>query len=120
MGRLDVMLFYKSFFCIIYYSKLHDLKPGDWIVVRDLRKKSWRSQRWNGPQQVLLTTETAMKVAERATWIHASHCKFHSQQEDNALYYTVLNTTRRITNESCYVCAQLLHGVGTALPIKPQ
>ena len=55
--------------------KLHDLESGDWVVVRDLRRKSWKARRWNGPFQILLTTETAVKVAERVTWIHASHCK---------------------------------------------
>ena len=56
-------------------GKLHDLEPGDYIVVRDLRRKNWKARRWNGPFQVLLVTETAVKVAERATWIHASHCR---------------------------------------------
>ncbi|XP_036974009.1 uncharacterized protein LOC119030483 isoform X2 [Acanthopagrus latus] len=55
--------------------KLHDLEPGDWVVIRDLRRKNWRARRWNGPFQVLLTTETAVKITERATWVHASHCK---------------------------------------------
>lgn len=54
---------------------LHNLKPGDWVVVKDFRRKSWRARRWLGPFQVLLVTQTAVKVAERATWIHASHCK---------------------------------------------
>ncbi|XP_044071330.1 uncharacterized protein LOC122884903 isoform X3 [Siniperca chuatsi] len=55
--------------------KLHDLEPGDWIVVKDFRQKNWRACRWNGPYQILLTTETTVKVAERAMWIHATHCK---------------------------------------------
>lgn len=54
---------------------LHDIKPGDYVVVKDFRRRSWRARRWNGPFQVLLTTHTAVKVAERATWIHASHCR---------------------------------------------
>uniref|UniRef100_A0A9J8AXJ4 Histidine triad nucleotide binding protein 1 n=1 Tax=Cyprinus carpio carpio TaxID=630221 RepID=A0A9J8AXJ4_CYPCA len=48
-------------------TPLHDLKPGDFVVVRDLRRKSWKAKRWLGPFQVLLTTHTAVKVAERAT-----------------------------------------------------
>ncbi|KAL1270828.1 hypothetical protein QQF64_029844 [Cirrhinus molitorella] len=54
---------------------LHDIRPGDFVVTKDLRRKHWKSKRWNGPFQVLLITQTAVKVAERATWIHASHCR---------------------------------------------
>lgn len=54
-------------------KKLHGLKPGDWVVVKDLRRKNWRAHGWNGPYQVLLTTETAVKVAEGTAWMHASH-----------------------------------------------
>ncbi|XP_029968045.1 uncharacterized protein LOC115403325 [Salarias fasciatus] len=54
---------------------LHRLNPGDWILVKDFRRKHWKARRWLGPFQVLLVTHTAVKVAERATWIHASHCK---------------------------------------------
>ncbi|KAI3364118.1 hypothetical protein L3Q82_010793, partial [Scortum barcoo] len=56
-------------------TSLHDFRPGDWVVIKDLRKKHWHSKRWRGPYQVLLTTYTAVKVAERATWIHANHCR---------------------------------------------
>ncbi|XP_062421340.1 uncharacterized protein LOC119202433 isoform X3 [Pungitius pungitius] len=54
---------------------LHKLKPGDFVVVKDFRRKNWKARRWQGPFQILLVTQTAVKVAERATWIHASHCK---------------------------------------------
>ncbi|XP_051242098.1 protein NYNRIN-like [Dicentrarchus labrax] len=54
---------------------LHSLQPGDYVVVKDFRRKNWQARRWQGPFQVLLTTHTAIKVAERATWIHASHCR---------------------------------------------
>ncbi|XP_078083661.1 uncharacterized protein LOC144503028 [Mustelus asterias] len=56
-------------------GKLHDLRPGEWVVIKDFRRKSWKARRWLGPFQVLLVTQTAVKVAERATWVHASHCK---------------------------------------------
>ena len=54
---------------------LHKIRAGDWVLVKDLRRKHWKAKRWNGPFQVLLVTYTAVKIAERATWIHASHCK---------------------------------------------
>ena len=28
--------------------ELHELKPGDWIVVKDVRREIWRARRWNG------------------------------------------------------------------------
>lgn len=51
-------------------TDLHDLKLGDWVVVKNFRKKRWKAKRWLGT--FLLTTQTVVKVA---TWIHASHCK---------------------------------------------
>lgn len=56
-------------------NPLHSLQPGDYVVVKDFRRKNWQARRWQGPFQVLLVTHTAVKVAERATWIHASHCR---------------------------------------------
>ncbi len=54
---------------------LHKVRPGDFVVIRDHRRKSWKSKRWLGPFQVLLVTHTAVKVAERATWVHVNHCR---------------------------------------------
>ncbi|TWW66943.1 hypothetical protein D4764_20G0009750 [Takifugu flavidus] len=56
-------------------EQLHNLKPGDYVVLKDFRRTRWNQKRWQGPFQILLVTQTAVKVAERATWIHASHCK---------------------------------------------
>ncbi|KAK1805301.1 hypothetical protein P4O66_019642, partial [Electrophorus voltai] len=30
---------------------LHDLKPGDWVVIKDLRRSWWNKPRWLGPAQ---------------------------------------------------------------------
>ncbi len=54
---------------------LHEVRPGDFMVIRDHRRKSWKSKRWLGPFQVILVTYTAVKVAERATWVHVNHCR---------------------------------------------
>lgn len=56
-------------------GSLHSLQPGDWVVVKDRKRHHWRKPHWTGPFLVLLVTNSAVKVAESATWIHASHCR---------------------------------------------
>jgi len=48
----------------------HGLSPYE-----DLRQKSWKQPRWTGPYQILLPTQSTVKVGERVTWVHAQHCK---------------------------------------------
>ncbi|MGL5598394.1 MAG: hypothetical protein ACRDDA_09860, partial [Aeromonas sp.] len=75
-------------------EQLHDIKPGDFVVVKDFRRKHWKARRWLGPFQVLLTSHTAVKVAERATWIHVSHCKKLKErpEEDTPHTHQNMNT----------------------------
>ncbi|XP_061776298.1 uncharacterized protein LOC133568410 isoform X2 [Nerophis ophidion] len=54
---------------------LYTIVPGDFVLIKNFRRKSWKQRRWLGPFQVLLVTHTAVKVEERPTWVHASHCK---------------------------------------------
>src|SRR4029434_122345 len=48
---------------------------GDWVLIKSLKRKHWHSPKWDRLYQVLLSTSTAVKIAERATWIHLAHCK---------------------------------------------
>ncbi|KAG5269567.1 hypothetical protein AALO_G00203480 [Alosa alosa] len=51
------------------------VKPGDWVFIKVIKRKSWAEPRWQGPHQVVLATPTAVKVRGRISWTHISHCK---------------------------------------------
>lgn len=50
--------------------------------------KEWREEpltpKWTGPHKVLLTTNTAIKVKDKNTWIHHSRVKktVHTEEEE--------------------------------------
>lgn len=53
--------------------RIHNINPRNWVMI-----KSWRDQRltpqWEGPFQVLFTTESAVQTAEWG-WTHANRVK---------------------------------------------
>ncbi|KAJ1152745.1 hypothetical protein NDU88_005520 [Pleurodeles waltl] len=53
----------------------HNLRTGDWVVIRKHVRKTCLEPCWKGPKQVVLTTTTAVKCAGILKWIHASHMK---------------------------------------------
>ncbi len=70
----DMLNYCKEMSCLLSNISVQVI-PGDFVVIRDHRRKSWKSKKWLGPFQVLLVTHTAVKVAERATWVHVNHCR---------------------------------------------
>lgn len=53
--------------------KLHQVQPGDWVMIKSWKEATLGPQ-WEGPYLVLLTTETAIRTAEKG-WTHASRIK---------------------------------------------
>ncbi|RMC04180.1 hypothetical protein DUI87_18999 [Hirundo rustica rustica] len=53
--------------------KIHNVHPGEWVLVKTWKEQSLTPQ-WEGPFQVLLMTEAAIRTKERG-WIHASRIK---------------------------------------------
>ena len=56
-------------------------EPGKWVMIRAPHPKSFQP-RWQGPHQVLLTSETALRVTGIPVWIHHSRAKPCSSPED--------------------------------------
>uniref|UniRef100_A0A2D4I7A6 Murine leukemia virus integrase C-terminal domain-containing protein n=1 Tax=Micrurus lemniscatus lemniscatus TaxID=129467 RepID=A0A2D4I7A6_MICLE len=52
----------------------HDFKSGDWVLIKQWRALGKLRPIWDGPFQVLLTTESAVRTREQG-WIHHSRVK---------------------------------------------
>lgn len=61
---------------------LCSLQPGDWVVVKDFKRQNWMKSYLTRKFQVLQVTNSAVKVAEKATWMYSSHCRKAPALED--------------------------------------
>ncbi|KAL2103890.1 hypothetical protein ACEWY4_000758 [Coilia grayii] len=52
----------------------HSLVPGQWIMIHKPQRLTLEAK-WEGPYEILLVTDSAVKVQGKSKWIHASHCK---------------------------------------------
>ncbi|XP_048369486.1 uncharacterized protein LOC125442259 [Sphaerodactylus townsendi] len=55
-------------------APLHPFVPGDWVYIKGYKKEPLVPV-WKGPFQVLLTTQTSVKVGGVKTWIHHTRLK---------------------------------------------
>uniref|UniRef100_A0AAR2KSR6 Murine leukemia virus integrase C-terminal domain-containing protein n=1 Tax=Pygocentrus nattereri TaxID=42514 RepID=A0AAR2KSR6_PYGNA len=84
-----------------------DLKPeaeltlGNWVFIKVTKKKSRADPRLRGSFQVLLMTLTAVKIAERPSWIHLSHCKKVREFSDHGQNRTLRAVLPQLWQGSC-------------------
>ncbi|XP_076118486.1 retrovirus-related Pol polyprotein from transposon 412 [Alosa pseudoharengus] len=52
----------------------HSLVPGQWVMIHKPQRLALEAK-YDGPYQILLITQSAVKVQGKTKWIHASHCK---------------------------------------------
>lgn len=66
---------------------LHPFEPGNWVWIWSFRWKSLLQRKWNGPFQVLLTTQTSVKVGGKEFWMvqpkTGSNQSQHQTEPDN-------------------------------------
>ncbi|KAJ1096088.1 hypothetical protein NDU88_001234 [Pleurodeles waltl] len=79
----------------------HNLKAGDWVVIKKHLPKTCLEPRWRGTYQVVLTTTTAVKCAGLPNWLHASHTKkvVSPQDQEEVLLSTPASAKRIILPE---------------------
>ncbi|KAJ1098686.1 hypothetical protein NDU88_003793 [Pleurodeles waltl] len=73
----------------------HNLKAGDWVVIKKHIRKSCLEPRWKVPYQVILTTTTAVKCVGIPNWIHASHTKKVTCPTDEEVEFLKVPTTKK-------------------------
>ena len=54
---------------------IHSMQLGDWVWIQSLRRTDGKQARWEGQYQLLLVIAFTVRIAERATWVHITHCK---------------------------------------------
>ncbi|KYO42871.1 hypothetical protein Y1Q_0016644 [Alligator mississippiensis] len=73
--------FAAPFQSLLLDAPIHSFKPGDQVLVQKW-KKNPLAEKWEGPYQVLLTTHTAVRLANNDKWTHCSRVKpFHTNSQ---------------------------------------
>ena len=67
----------------------HPCGPGDWVSIQSFRRKYEWSPCLGGHYEVLLTTDTALKIKEKSSWIHESHTKVDPEHRSQDNWETV-------------------------------
>ncbi|XP_061446310.1 uncharacterized protein LOC133366814 isoform X3 [Rhineura floridana] len=53
---------------------IHQYQPGDWVRVRKWKQQPLQPT-WGPPEQIILITESAVKLVGHKRWVHASRIK---------------------------------------------
>ncbi|KAJ1207562.1 hypothetical protein NDU88_002953 [Pleurodeles waltl] len=77
----------------------HNLRAGDWVIIRKHVRKSCLEPRWKGPYQVILTTATAVKCACLTNWVLARHTRKVNNPTEQEEELLRLPTAKNITSK---------------------